>query len=292
MPFGIIIEGRGGFYTLRNDAGENVVLRPQKKLKKQAGSLLIGDKAEYEEAENGQGWIVSVLERKNSFIRPPVANIELMIIVLAKLPQPDFLLADKLLVFCMMNDIKPIIVINKDDLGDEAFRCAKCYEGVCERLISVSAKENTGLDELKNAMKNRLSCLAGQSGVGKSSIIRAITGNEDIFVGQLSQKIDRGKQTTRHASIFIKDDLMLMDTPGFSLLELPRDMEPEKLRDFYPDFDEFSPHCRFSPCLHDREPDCAVKQAVSEGKISEERHSRYIQLLQAVKSTWRERYDG
>lgn len=292
MPYGMIVEGRGGFYTVLNEEGENLVLRPQKKLKKQAGSLLIGDRVQYEMLDEGQGWIVSVLDRKNSFIRPPVANIELMIIVLAKLPQPDFLLVDKLLVFCFMNDIEPLIVINKDDLGDEAYRSALCYEKACENILSVSTVENNGLDELKKLMKGRLACFAGQSGVGKSSIIRAITGNSDIFVGSLSEKIERGKQTTRHASIFIHDNLMLMDTPGFSLLELPRALEPEKLRDFYPEFDELACLCRFSPCLHDREPDCAVKKAVDEGKISKERHLRYTQLLQDVKNAWRERYDG
>lgn len=294
MPKGRVIEGRGGFYSVLDDNSRQIyVLRAQKKLKKEKGGLLIGDEVLYTRPENEEdGWVMEILPRKNSFTRPPVANVDCLVIVLADPPEPDFALIDKLLLNCAMMQISPIIVVNKSDLGDEIFaRAKRDYSFAAEAVIRASAVDGTGLLEIRERIQSRLCCFSGQSGVGKSSIIRALTGQEDIVIGSLSEKIDRGKQTTRHASLFCKDDLFLFDTPGFSLLTMPKDMAPWDLQKYYMDFEPYAAKCRFSPCLHDKEPDCAVKQMAEEGIISKERLARYQQLLQQARELWRDRYE-
>ena len=237
------------------------------------------------------GWLEEILPRASLCLRPPVANITLMVIVIAPEPVPDYLLVDKLLVYADMQGIRPLIAVNKSDIGMETYEKAReIYKSSGAPVIALSASSGQGLDELCSRMRGELTGFAGQSGVGKSALLSMVTGTE-LVSGAISDRIKRGKQTTRHTTLLYHDGMRVMDTPGFSLLELPRGMEPEQLSGYYPDFRPYEADCRFNPCLHLTEPGCAVKKACEAGDINASRLLRYGELMETVKKTWRERYD-
>ena len=157
-------------------------------------------------------------------------------------------------------------------------------------VLAMSAQSGVGLDALAEAMQGELVSFAGQSGAGKSALLSRLM-DVDLISGAVSEKIKRGKQTTRHTTLLYHDGMKVMDTPGFSLLDLPREFDPEDLPNYYPEFQPYSADCRFKPCLHLREPGCAVRKAVQEDKIDKQRMGRYEDLMEQVKLTWRERYD-
>lgn len=292
MMQGEIKEGRGGFYTVRDEEGQEHVLRAKKKFRRDGLSPLPGDRVLFEPRGGEEhGWLEEILPRLSLCLRPPVANVTLMVIVLAPEPAPDYLLADKLLVYASLQGIRPLIAVNKSDLGLEAFEQAKrIYHSHGAAVIAVSAETGLGLEALEQRMQGELTAFAGQSGVGKSALISRMTHTE-LLSGAISDRIRRGKQTTRHTTLLYHEGLKVMDTPGFSLLELPREMEPEQLPQHYPDFRPYEKDCRFSPCLHLSEPGCAVKEAEKRGEIDPSRRERYAELMEGVKKTWRERYD-
>lgn len=195
------------------------------------------------------------------------------------------------MVRAQQQSMKMLLVVNKCDLDPtlaDALRSQ--YAAAKVPVYPVSAATGEGLDALRDALRGELCCLTGQSGVGKSTLLGRML-DMDLETGELSQKILRGKNTTRHAELLMKDGLRVLDTAGFSLLELDGGMEPITLKDCYPEFAEHEGLCRFQPCYHDREPGCSVRAACDAGEIHPLRMERYRTLLAEVRQTWRERYD-
>ena len=290
---GRIIKGVGGFYYAIDDESREYTLRAQGKLRRGQQKPLVGDNIVFEPGKGKEeGWILELLPRKNVLVRPPVANLDTLVITLsASDPKADLLLCDRLIVFARKNDIVPMIAVNKtDEDSDFPKVMIEQYAKSGVDVYPVSARTGQGLETLKTALKGMTFALAGQSGVGKSSLINALYG-ETQETGDISEKISRGKNTTRFCRLIpLEGGGAALDTPGFSLLELDL-MEPEKLASYYPEFETGGKECRFSPCFHASEPDCAVKQKLFNGEISKERYERYIMLLSELKERWNRRYD-
>lgn len=240
--------------------------------------IFVGDKVECK-----NDVIEKVLERKNILIRPPLANVDTMIIVVAKEPKIDFLLVDKLLVFCTVKGIKPILCINKSDLSESFVKdVEKIYKDVVD-IVSISTLDKSVLN-LKKYIKG-VTALAGQSAVGKSSIINALLGKEIAVVGDFSKKVMRGKQTTRLVELYdLGNENYLADTAGFSKLsEELLIINENELKDYYPDFIKYAHMCKYKSCQHLKLDDCGVVKAVSEGKISKIRYENYKILRENIK---------
>ena len=240
--------------------------------------IFVGDKVECK-----NDVIEKVLERKNILIRPPLANVDTMIIVVAKEPKIDFLLVDKLLVFCMVKGIKPILCINKSDLSESFVKdVEKIYKDVVD-IVNISTLDKSVLN-LKKYIKG-VTALAGQSAVGKSSIINALLGKEIAVVGDFSKKVMRGKQTTRLVELYdLGNENYLADTAGFSKLsEELLIVNENELKDYYPDFIKYAHMCKYKSCQHLKLDDCGVVKAVSEGKISKIRYENYKILRENIK---------
>ena len=292
MTRGTLVRGFGGFYVAADDQGTEYTLRCKKKFRRMKLSPLVGDEVLFTPGQGEEeGWLEEILPRKTSCVRPPVANVSLLLIVVSPAPAPDLLLVDRLLVRARQQGMRTLLLVNKCDLDDSLVgELREQYAGAECPVMAVSAVDGRGLEEVRAALAGELCCLAGQSGVGKSTLINAILGI-DRETGEISRKIQRGKNTTRHAELVITGGLRVLDTAGFSLLELEGGMEPITLKEYYP---EFLPHegaCRFQPCYHDREPGCAVIAACEAGEMNHERLSRYRLLLADVKQAWRDRYD-
>lgn len=291
MTEGQIIEGRGGLYTVRDGQQNTYVLRAKKKFRRERVTPLVGDHVLFTPGEGEEhGWLEEILPRSSECLRPPVANITLLALVIAAAPAPDWLLVDKLLLGARMQGMRCLLAVNKCDLGEEAARQAQAdYARADLPVICVSAARGTGLEELKQRLRGETVCFAGQSGVGKSTLLNALLGLQ-LQTGEIS-RIERGKHTTRHASLITLGDISVMDTPGFSLLEFEQVMDPVELMEYYPEFAPYAGQCRFQPCYHGSEPGCAVQRAMEAGEISAARLSRYRELLDKTRQLWRERYD-
>lgn len=293
MMQGTLVRGFGGFYVAVDESGAEHILRCKKKFRRMHISPLVGDELLFTPGEGEEhGWVEEILPRKTECIRPPVANVTLLLVVICPLPEPDRLLVDRLLVRARLQGMKTAIVVNKCDLDPTlAERIRVQYAGADCPVLSASAKEARGLDALRAIMEGEsCCCLTGQSGVGKSTLLNALLGLA-LETGDISEKIQRGKNTTRHAQLLISGNIRVLDTAGFSLLELDAKMEPDKLRECYPEFAEHEGCCRFTPCMHDREPGCSVTAAVDAGEIDAGRVERYRQLLADVRETWKQRYN-
>ena len=292
MKQGTLIRGFGGFYVVADAAGEEFTLRCKKKFRRMKLSPLVGDEVLFTPGSGEEhGWLEEILPRTSECLRPPVANVALLLIVVAPVPEPDLLLVDRMMVRARAQQMDMVLVINKCDLDESlAEELRAQYAGAEVPVCPVSAKSGKGLKELKAMMGSRLCCLTGQSGVGKSTLLNALFGLE-LETGEISRKIQRGKNTTRHAELLMQDGMRVLDTAGFSLLELDGQMEPVTLKDYYPEFQDHEGECRFEPCFHDREPGCSVTAAMNEGSIHPQRVERYRTLLAEVKQTWRDRYD-
>ena len=293
MKQGTLVRGFGGFYVAVDEHGTEHILRCKKKFRRMHISPLVGDELLFTPGEGEEhGWVEEILPRKTECLRPPVANVSLLLVVICPSPEPDLLLVDRLLVRARLQGMKTAIVVNKSDLDAnlaEAIR--RQYAGADCEVLTASAKEKHGLDALKAIMQGEsCCCLTGQSGVGKSTLLNALLDLE-LETGDISEKIQRGKNTTRHAQMLIHDGIRVLDTAGFSLLELDAKMEPDKLRECYPEFQEHEGCCRFTPCMHDKEPGCSVTAAVQAGEIDPGRVERYRLLLSDVRETWKQRYN-
>lgn len=289
---GVIVKGVGGLYYARDAQGMVYVLRAKGKFRRQRMTPMVGDRVRFTPGEGEEhGWVEEILPRESELVRPPVANIRHIVLVIAPQPAPDLLLIDTLIVMAIRQGIRPALVVNKCDLDEELFeKIRREYAGLDAPILETSARTDRGLDEFRSLLRTGICCLAGQSGVGKSTLLSAATGLA-LQTGEISKKINRGRHTTRHAELLFSGGYQVLDTPGFSLLELWQDLEPVKLKEYYPEFSAYEGQCRFSPCYHLSEPGCAVLEAVENGELSRERLDRYHQLLKKVQETWRKRYD-
>lgn len=290
---GTLVRGIGSFYTARDQNGREYTLRCKKKFRREKVSPLVGDKVLFIPGQGEEhGWIEEILPRKTVCLRPPVANVTLLAVVIAPVPEPDLLLVDRQISRAFSQGINVILIVNKCDIDSTlADKIRQDYQNTGITILAASAKNKTGLEEIRKAMGDgSLCCFTGQSGAGKSTMLNALL-DLDLETGDISRKISRGKNTTRHTELIEKNGIRVMDTAGFNLLEAENDLEPDKLKERYPEFIQYEGFCRFRECLHDKEPDCAVKKAMLDGKISEGRLNRYQILLEEAREVWRERYD-
>ena len=246
---------------------------------------LVGDRVEIECDSDQTGVICGIETRVNELIRPRVANVtQAAIVFAARKPAVSFELLDRFLIMSEQVNVTPLICINKVDLAkdDSALKeITGDYEKAGYRFLILSAKKGEGLDELRAALKNQISVLAGPSGVGKTSLINALTPERNLATGELSRKIDRGKHTTRHAELMeLEKDSFLVDTPGFTSLNLT--ITEEGLATYYPEFRPYAGECFFNNCFHETEPDCAVKAQVGV-TIGERRYERYLGFLKEIR---------
>lgn len=290
---GTLIRGIGSFYTVKNGNNMEYTLRCKKKFRREKVTPLVGDEVLFSPGQGEEhGWIEEILPRKSICLRPPVANVSCLVIVIAPVPEPNMVLVDKQISRAFSQGMKVILIVNKSDLDTSLpERIKNEYSGTGIPVLSVSAKKKTGLDTLAKQLKDHsLCCFTGQSGAGKSTLLNALL-DLNLETGSISAKISRGKNTTRHTELIEKDGIRVMDTAGFNLLETENMLSPEALKQRYPEFLNYEGKCRFRECLHDREPGCAVTKAVKEGQISEARVKRYRILLAETKELWRDRYD-
>lgn len=285
MLEGVIVKGISGFYYV--EVGNKIYeCKARGIFRKNKIMPLVGDKVTISvvDEDEEKGIVEEIFDRKNELVRPPIANIDKVLITFSvKEPSPNFLLLDRFIVFSEREGLDIDIVISKTDLDDGSTEKIKTdYEKIGYKVIAVNNISGENIDKLKDEMKGCLSVFAGQSGVGKSSIINYIAPNFNLETSEISKKLGRGKHTTRHAEIYkLDDDILIADTPGFSSFEL-NDIEVEELREYFIEFEKFG-DCKFgSKCIHKNEPGCGVKKAVEEGLILKRRYDNYIQILDEV----------
>lgn len=282
---GIIVKALSGFYYVSCD-GFTYECKARGNFRKNGVSPLVGDRVEFERTGDTCGVINEVLPRKSFIVRPPVANIDKLFIVSAfSSPQPNTFIIDKMTVIAEYNGIEPVIVFNKCDMGDFS-ALQKIYEKAGFKTYVVSAANGEGFDALMGELENSVSAFTGNSGVGKSSLLNRVLGEEIIATAAVSEKLGRGRHTTRHTELYrLSSDSFVADTPGFSSLELDNsdyDLK-EKLSMTFRDFEPFLNDCKFTSCTHTKENGCGVLEAVKRGEIEESRHKSYVELFEEMK---------
>ena len=287
---GRIVRGVGGYYYVDSE-GREFVCRARGKFRIDDETPVVGDLVRFE-AEGSTGYLLEILPRKNILKRPHVANIDQLVIVISSLtPKPDLMLVDKLILSAEMSAIRPILCVNKLDKDKELTREKFCTEfGSACSVIATSAQTGAGIEDLRVMLDHTVSCFAGQSAVGKSSLINALVPGMSLQTGALSKKISRGKHTTRHTTLLSMGQGYILDTPGFSLLETTY-CEPEDVASFYPEFRPYLDKCRFAKCQHKSEPGCAVKEALAAGTISPARYARYAAIIDEYNLMRKSKYD-
>lgn len=289
---GKIIKGVAGQYLVMVEKEGLFDCKAKGIFRKDNEKPMVGDVVEIEKlpAEGNKkievGNIVKILPRKNSLIRPAVSNIDQALVIFSVTnPKPNFILLDRFLIYMASMNVDCNIIFSKEDLDEdeELQNIMKQYEKSGARVFSCSVKNESGIEEIKKLLKGKTSTVAGPSGVGKSSLINILQSDVVMEVGEISEKIDRGKHTTRHSQLIALDDnTYILDTPGFSSLEL-FDITEENLASFYPEFGEYESGCRFIGCTHLHEPVCGVKEALAAGEIAELRYSNYCTIYQQLK---------
>lgn len=282
---GVLTKAISGFYYVSCD-GRSYECKARGNFRKAGVSPVVGDSVEFSPTDNVHGVIENINQRKNFLTRPLVANIDKLFIVSAyKTPSPDTLMIDRLTALAIYNSIEPIIVFNKADMGDFNELYA-VYKKSGFKTFVVSAKNNLGLQQLYKEISGSICAFSGNSGVGKSSILNALFPDLKLKTGEVSEKLGRGKHTTRHTQLFETENGFVVDTPGFSSIETNADLYSFKmsLADCFPDFSEYIVNCKFSTCTHTSEKGCAVIDAVNKGEIAKTRHKSYVTLLSELKN--------
>ncbi len=288
MVYGTIIRGVGGNYYVDSENGL-IECRARGLFRNQNIKPLVGDKVYFRitEEDEKSGFIEKIEKRKNEMKRPPVSNVDQILIVFAATnPEPSFLLLDMLLVASEMNNLEPIICFNKIDLIDKEFidKYKKIYESIGYKIVFTSADKKVHLEEVVSVLKDKTTLFSGPSGVGKSSLMNAVETNFKLKTGTVSEKLKRGKHTTRHAEIYkLSFGGFVVDTPGFSSFDI-NEVNYEDLTKYYPEILKYSEDCKFRNCAHVKEPGCAVKEALNDGFISNLRYDNYLRLLEELKS--------
>lgn len=283
---GIIVKGVGGLYTIYCEDGEFREAVPRGSFRHSGLKPMVGDRVVIDGDAFGE-----IAERRNSLVRPKVANVDAVVFVIAAVnPKPDLLLLDKLLAVAREKKIEPILVINKADQGEkEADEIKMQYVGAVKNVFVISLREGEGASDLKNALPAGVTVIAGQSGVGKSTLVNTLLEKSVMLTGDLSKKTEMGKQTTRHSEMFmLPGGRLVIDSPGFSLFDVDN-INSGELQYYYPEITAVTDGCRFMDCHHVGEPDCAVKTAVGNG-FAPERYKRYVEIFTELKDKEKNKY--
>ena len=281
---GLILKGIGGFYYVETSDGV-FECKAKGKFRKNGISPLAGDKVIITVREDKENTIDEIQPRKNKLVRPPVANIDkLLIVVSVAKPYPNTQIIDKMTLLAEKNGIEPVIVLTKTDLAefDEIY---SIYKSTGYRVYTFSSVDNKGIDEIKAELKNSITAFTGNSGEGKSTLINALNGNDDIKTGEISEKLGRGRHTTRQAEIIKIADGLVIDTAGFSSIDFVDDniMLSEDVQYYFREFDEYIGQCKFTGCAHLGEKGCKICEMVDKGIISKSRHNSYVSMYNELK---------
>lgn len=287
MSSGIIMKALSGFYYVDPGDGSLITCRARGKFRYQKVTPLVGDRVELTLLEGGTGMLDEILPRKNEFLRPAVANVDQLVMIVSRAtPVTDPYLIDRMTSLAEGKGCESVICINKCDLdrGDELY---DIYSSVGFPTVRVSAQTGEGIDELASLIAGKVSAFTGNSGVGKSSILNALEPGFSLSVGQVSEKLGRGRHTTRHVELFrLKNGAVVADTPGFSSFDTDQTevRMKESLAETFREFRPYLDDCRFVGCAHIKEKGCAVREALKQGRIPASRHASYVRLYEQAKS--------
>ena len=279
---GIIIKGIGGFYYIKTDEGI-IECKARGKFRYNSLKPMVGDRVTIK-VENGKGVIEDIHERSSELIRPTVANVTQAFVVFAiKNPDINLDLLNRFLTLCEYNDIHAVVCLNKEDLctEEEKENLNELINDIGYEVLFINAKEGNGFDALKERLEHNITVLCGPSGAGKSTLLNSFIDREHMETGSVSEKIGRGKHTTRHSELIDVDNGYLVDTPGFTTLDVTF-IDRDSLKYCFPEFNDYNNLCKFNGCNHYKEPKCAVKEAVEEGKINKLRYEFYIKTLEEI----------
>lgn len=282
---GTIVKGIAGFYYVKHE-DEIYQCKARGIFKKDDIKPLVGDFVEFEygAGEGDDGWITEIYPRKNSFIRPPIANVDCFVVVMAAAqPKPNLAVTDKFLVMAEKSETDIVLCVNKTDLAKKGIleELKAIYEPIYP-MVCVSGSKEEGIQQLRSMLKGKHVALAGPSGVGKSTLLNCLIPHAEAETGSISHKSKRGKHTTRHSELFdLGDGIMLFDTPGFTSFDI-LEADAEELQHLYPDIAPYAGQCKYDNCRHIKEPDCAVRAAVESGTISQQRYESYKTQLAEI----------
>ncbi len=287
MLTGVIVRAYNSYYYVQ-DGDKTVACKIRGRFKKDWYSLMVGDQVHYQVENQNEGTIEAILPRHSLLKRPAVANVDQVVLAFAAAnPDISTTLVDKLLVLAESAHLEIVLCINKTDLAQEQeiTLLADLYSSIGYPIILASARTGAGLDQLRQKLHGKITAFAGPSGAGKSSLLNAIEPGLTLVTGEVSAKIGRGKHTTRYAQLLpLGGGGFVVDTPGFSATEFT-DMKPTDVTWYFPEFTALAKECKFSTCLHDREPQCAVKEALHKGIIAPSRYESYQAILQEMRDT-------
>lgn len=292
---GKIIKGIAGFYYVDCQKSGTYECKAKGIFRKDRKKPLVGDNVEIEilNEEEKTGNLIKIAERKNELIRPAVANVDQALVIFAlDNPKPNIALLDRFLVMMEQQEVPAAVCFNKGDLvpAEEAVRQCSVYEECGYRVFLTSAEKEAGIRELREYLRGKTTVVAGPSGVGKSSLTNLFQSGIRMETGEISRKLKRGKHTTRHSQLIaLEENTWICDTPGFTSL-YTENMEKEELRRFFPEFRLMEGNCRFQGCVHVKEPGCAVKEALEQGKIHSSRYDNYVMFYEELKEQEKRRY--